>query len=220
MRVSFLLNLKTYVLSVLDITWNGPSYGFCNGPYTLSTRTNTWDVVLRLLNKNIFLFPWCNPSRSCLTMFADSKVFFLASAQNSEGKRIVSPYISFAEDTCKSSRYDTLMPRRTVGSVSLQRSSTRHLIAAFNWRWKRNTMPFAAGWYAVVLIFRVLIISFTQRKSCDSNSLPRSVLTRTGVPNQATQLQRMFSRLSRLRCSPLLSPGCVSRYTFMLLFKE
>ena len=100
-------------------------------------------------------------------MFADSKVFFLASAQNSEGKRIVSPCISFAEDMCKSSRYDTLMPRRTVGSVSLQRSSARHLIAAFNWKWKRNTMPFAARLYAVVLIFRVSIISFTQRKSCD-----------------------------------------------------
>ena len=130
-------------------------------------------------------------------MFASSEVFLLASAQNSGGKRIVSPYISSATDTCKSSRYAALKPRRTVGSVSLQRSTARHLIAAFNWRWKRNTMPFAAGWYAVVLICRVPIISFTRRNNCDLNSLPWSVVTRTGVPNRATQLQRMFSQLSR-----------------------
>ena len=76
---------------------------------------------------------------------------------NSEGKRMVDPYTSSAEEHPMSSFIDDLSPKRTSGSASVQRGVRWHFMACFSERWKRSTMPLLAGWYGYVRV------SFTPR---------------------------------------------------------
>ena len=70
---------------------------------------------------------------------------------------------------------------RGRSSVHLEESEEA-LRQAFNWRWKRSTMPLAHGWYAVVRI-RLVPRRFVRAvKRDDSNCVPRSVVTVDGTP--------------------------------------
>jgi hypothetical protein len=81
--------------------------------------------------------------RSCVMRCAGS-IGCAVCVRNSPGILNVSPYMSSADDACRSALNEERMPRTTRGSVSVQCWSAWHMMAAFRVRWKRSTSPLAA----------------------------------------------------------------------------
>ena len=73
--------------------------------------------------------------------------------RNSPGKRSVVPYTSSAGEQSGPTLQDERMPSSTIGSSDIQVGFVvRALSEALSCRCKRSTIPFACGWYAVVLL--------------------------------------------------------------------
>jgi len=54
-----------------------------------------------------------------------------------------------------------VVPNRIVDSIFVHLLFVWHIIAALSWQWSHSTMPFAYGWYAVVLRCDVSVSSFS-----------------------------------------------------------
>ncbi|KAL0114839.1 hypothetical protein PUN28_011884 [Cardiocondyla obscurior] len=78
-----------------------------------------------------------------VTNLSVASLYLLASSsRNCPGSRSPFPF----------SLYAVLTPIRMTGNTSTQSVVSWHLMAAFNCLCSLSTMPFAAGWYAVVLM--------------------------------------------------------------------
>lgn len=78
-----------------------------------------------------------------------------------------------------------LMASMAIGSFQnhLSGSSLPNAINdSFNLRWNLSTMPFASGWYGVVIMAFIPQVRVNCVKVADENWLPRSVVTVEGMP--------------------------------------
>lgn len=79
------------------------------------------------------------------------------------------------------------IPSSTKGEFSAQLSGwLRALRAAFDWRWKGSSIPFAAACLSVVSTRVEPRKSHRRRKVTDLNCCPRSMVTNLGAPHTAT----------------------------------
>ncbi|KAL0114840.1 hypothetical protein PUN28_011885 [Cardiocondyla obscurior] len=149
------------VLSVLCKTLYGPSYLGCSAPVGTSRRRNTWLVDPRSFATKVCLCPClrtvgrsrCMFFFNSVTNLSVASLYLLASSsRNCPGSRSPFPYVSSAGVASRFSLYAVLTPIRMTGNTSTQSVVSWHLMAAFNCLCSLSTMPFAAGWYAVVLM--------------------------------------------------------------------
>ena len=105
---------------------------------------------------------------------------------NSPGSLRIVPYTISAVEHLRLSLTAVLIPRSTSSRDSVHRWGLwEHLRAVFSWQWNHSTIPFAAGWYAVVHCRWIPRSWVRSDYRWDSNWLPLSAMMVDGTPNCA-----------------------------------